>query len=133
MASVAGLLALLSLFRIAVPKSSRVDKRIKIGRPGSFPLNDFTYLPEHKIYVYRDNAGMQAVSSNCTHLGCAIEKTSKGFQCPCHGSIYNTKGSVISGPALKDLSWYRLYRSPDGQVIVDMTRGVDPDFRLRTN
>ena len=133
MASLAGLLAFMSLFRIAIPKSSRIDKKIKIGRSGTFPLNDFTYLPEHKIYVYRDNTGMKAVSSNCTHLGCAIEKTREGFQCPCHGSVYNKNGRVISGPALKDLSWYRLYRSPEGQVIVDMTRIVDSDYKLRTN
>lgn len=131
MASIAGLLAFLSLFRLAMPKPSRMDKRIKIGKPGSFPLNDFTYLPEHKIYVHRNNAGMQAVSSICTHLGCAIEKTSVGFQCPCHGSKYDKKGNIISGPALKDLPWYRLYRSPDGQVIVDMTKIVDSDYRLR--
>jgi cytochrome b6-f complex iron-sulfur subunit len=131
MASIAGLLAFLSLFRIAMPKPSRMDKRIKIGKPGSFPLNDFTYLPEHKIYVHRDNTGMQAVSSICTHLGCAIEKTSDGFLCPCHGSKYDKKGNIISGPALKDLSWYMLYRSPDGQVIVDITKIVDSDYSLR--
>jgi cytochrome b6-f complex iron-sulfur subunit len=131
MASIAGLLAFLSLFRIAIPKSSRMEKRIKIGKPGSFPLNDFTYLPDHKIYVHRDNTGMQVVSSICTHLGCIIEKTSDGFQCPCHGSEFDKKGNVISGPALKDLSWYRLYRSTDGQVIVDMTKNVNADYRLR--
>jgi len=130
MVSVAGFLAFLSLFRFAIPKLSRTDKRVNIGRPGSFFLNDYTYVPEHKIYIYRDNTGVRVVSSSCTHLGCAIEKTDTGFQCPCHGSSYDKKGNILSGPALKDLPWYRLYRSKDGQIIVDLAKTVGPDYKL---
>lgn len=110
-----------------------MDKRIKIGKPGSFPLNDFTYMAAYKIYVYRDNSGMRVVSSNCTHLGCGIEKSLEGFQCFCHGSTYDKSGNVISGPALKALPWYRLYKSTEGQVIVDMAKIVDSEFKLKAN
>jgi cytochrome b6-f complex iron-sulfur subunit len=130
MASVAGFFAFISLFRFSIPRSSGMNKRVKIGKPGLFPLNDYTYIHEHKLFIYRDNTGVKVVSSICTHLGCAIEKIENGFQCPCHGSQYDREGHVLSGPALKDLPWYRLYRSMDGQIIVDLTKTVDPDYKL---
>jgi nitrite reductase/ring-hydroxylating ferredoxin subunit len=129
-ASVAGFLVLLSLLRQLIPKISPSGKKIKLGKMGSFPLNTYTYLPEHKIFIYRDHSGLKAISAVCTHLGCTLEKNETGFQCPCHGSFFNTRGNVISGAASKDLPWYRLYRSADGQIMVDLAGTVDPDFRL---
>jgi len=133
LASVAGFLAFISLFRQVLPAGYRKDKRIKIGRPTSFPLNDFTYVSEHKLFVYRDHGGLRVVSAICTHLGCVIEKSDNGFQCPCHGSCFNEKGEVISGAAFKDLTWYRLYKDYDGQLVVDLDEAVDSDYILATN
>jgi menaquinol-cytochrome c reductase iron-sulfur subunit len=44
----------------------------------------------------------------CTHLGCAYhwEAKSKLFSCPCHGSKFNERGEVISGPANRPLDKY---------------------------
>jgi ubiquinol-cytochrome c reductase iron-sulfur subunit len=39
----------------------------------------------------------------CTHLGCVPNKTASGWLCPCHGSIYDNSGRIISGPAPKNL------------------------------
>ena len=45
----------------------------------------------------------------CTHLGCPIHwiQTNKSgtglFLCPCHGSAFNSDGSVAAGPAEKPL------------------------------
>ena len=35
----------------------------------------------------------------CTHLGCVPNKTAEGWLCPCHGSVYDNSGRIISGPA----------------------------------
>lgn len=42
-----------------------------------------------------------ALDSTCTHQGCTIgyNKVANNFPCPCHGSVYSTSGSVITGPA----------------------------------
>lgn len=45
--------------------------------------------------------------NHCTHLGCPLldqmEQNNRIF-CPCHGSIYDTAGRVLSGPAPKNLA-----------------------------
>jgi Rieske Fe-S protein len=60
-----------------------------------------------KIAVYRDKKGdLQAFSSVCPHLGCSVHWNSaeKSWDCPCHGSRFDTDGQVLHGPALKGLS-----------------------------
>ena len=126
----AGFMASVSLLRQFVPRLTRYQKRFKIGRKNNFPVNTFTFLADRKLFIYRDHEGIRAVSAVCTHLGCIIEKSDEGFQCPCHGSRYNEDGEVISGAAVKDLPWYSLHKDVDGQIVVDQGRLVDPDQKL---
>ena len=59
-----------------------------------------------KTAVYKDRTGqIHAVSAVCTHLGCTVEfnPADTTWDCPCHGSRYTTDGTVIQGPATKDL------------------------------
>lgn len=44
--------------------------------------------------------------NHCTHLGCPMldQMDSKNrIYCPCHGSVYDTAGRVLSGPAPENL------------------------------
>ena len=46
------------------------------------------------------------VYGNCTHLGCVPlghEGPYHGWQCPCHGSIFDTSGRIRQGPAPTNL------------------------------
>jgi nitrite reductase/ring-hydroxylating ferredoxin subunit len=58
------------------------------------------------IASYRDEHGVlherQAI---CTHLGCVVawNSTEKSWDCPCHGSRFDTLGHVLNGPANSDL------------------------------
>jgi glycine/D-amino acid oxidase-like deaminating enzyme/nitrite reductase/ring-hydroxylating ferredoxin subunit len=59
-----------------------------------------------KMAVYKDEAGqVHEVSAVCRHLGCIVDWNSleKTWDCPCHGSRYDTFGRVIMGPANRDL------------------------------
>jgi glycine/D-amino acid oxidase-like deaminating enzyme/nitrite reductase/ring-hydroxylating ferredoxin subunit len=61
---------------------------------------------EEKIAAWRDEAGkLYAVSAACTHKGCTVtwNNADRTWDCPCHGSVYAADGSVIHGPARKDL------------------------------
>jgi cytochrome b6-f complex iron-sulfur subunit len=43
----------------------------------------------------------------CTHEACTVNRFQSGvFQCPCHGSEYNTSGAVTKGPASRPLRQY---------------------------
>jgi menaquinol-cytochrome c reductase iron-sulfur subunit len=49
-----------------------------------------------------------AYGPQCTHLGCAYhwDDSRNYFLCPCHSSIFNIDGTVISGPAPRPLDRY---------------------------
>jgi Rieske Fe-S protein len=51
----------------------------------------------------REGDHFSALSLICTHLGCTVKQQADGFVCPCHGSRYDKKGSVVRGPAAKSL------------------------------
>jgi hypothetical protein len=46
-------------------------------------------------------------SNRCMHLGCPVQSTSQGFQCPCHGGAYNTVGQRIAGPPIRPLDRFQ--------------------------
>jgi cytochrome b6-f complex iron-sulfur subunit len=49
--------------------------------------------------------GLMALFQRCVHLGCRVPwcATSIGFECPCHGSKYNSAGEYFGGPAPRNL------------------------------
>jgi menaquinol-cytochrome c reductase iron-sulfur subunit len=49
----------------------------------------------------KEGAEVKAFSTVCPHLGCGIDwndKTQK-FDCPCHGSVFDTDGRCTEGPS----------------------------------
>jgi menaquinol-cytochrome c reductase iron-sulfur subunit len=120
---------------------------VKLGMPNDFP-DGLKFLPDERLFVFREGNTFHAVSAVCTHLGCTVRaealsqpevKTVEGqslrlthrFLCPCHGSKYTGDGSNVAGPAPRPLAWYHLSVAPeDGQLVVDLARTVERDFRL---
>jgi glycine/D-amino acid oxidase-like deaminating enzyme/nitrite reductase/ring-hydroxylating ferredoxin subunit len=59
-----------------------------------------------KIALYRDEQGtLHRKSAICPHLGCVVHWNDgeKSWDCPCHGSRYDAKGDVLSGPTMYPL------------------------------
>ena len=59
-----------------------------------------------KLAIYRDDDGtIHSMSAVCVHLGCIVtwNAAEKTWDCPCHGSRYDSVGGVINGPANSDL------------------------------
>ena len=60
-----------------------------------------------KVAVYRTQSGeIQALSPVCSHMGCHVHwnNAERTWDCPCHGSRFETDGTIINGPALKPLA-----------------------------
>jgi menaquinol-cytochrome c reductase iron-sulfur subunit len=55
--------------------------------------------------VKKLDGNVTAFSPNCPHLGCGYRWFSqdKQFKCPCHASIFDLNGKVLSGPAPRPL------------------------------
>ncbi len=120
---------------------------VKLGLPGEFP-DGLKFLPDQRLFVFREGNVFHAVSAVCTHLGCTVRaealaqpetrtvggsplRITHRFLCPCHGSRYTGDGGNVSGPAPRPLAWYHLSVAPDdGQLVVDLAREVARDFRL---
>ncbi|MFN8095240.1 MAG: ubiquinol-cytochrome c reductase iron-sulfur subunit [Vicinamibacteria bacterium] len=120
---------------------------VKLGRPAEFP-DGMKFLPEQRLFVFREGKVFHAISAVCTHLGCTVRaealpqpetmqvggaplRVTHRFACPCHGSKYTGDGKVTGGPAPKPLAWYHLsVSSDDGQLVVDLANEVERDFRL---
>ena len=59
-----------------------------------------------KIAAYKDEDGtVRELSAFCTHLGCVVDWNSleKTWDCPCHGSRFDSRGQVVMGPANTNL------------------------------
>ncbi|MEZ0327534.1 MAG: FAD-dependent oxidoreductase [Fimbriimonas sp.] len=72
-------------------------------KPGEGDVFD---TDDGKVGFYRDeNEELHAVSAVCTHMGCilAFNNAERSWDCPCHGSRFDTDGTVLHGPAVSPL------------------------------
>jgi glycine/D-amino acid oxidase-like deaminating enzyme/nitrite reductase/ring-hydroxylating ferredoxin subunit len=64
-----------------------------------------TSVGGHDVAIHRGSDGISAVSATCTHQGClvAFGAATQTWDCPCHGSRFDTSGAVVQGPAIDGL------------------------------
>ncbi|MBQ1459911.1 MAG: FAD-dependent oxidoreductase [Oscillospiraceae bacterium] len=82
-----------------IPRESVAD--LAPGRGG------VVTMAGRKVGVYKDTDGaVYVVDIRCRHLGCQLEWNGdeKSWDCPCHGSRYDCRGNLISGPAQENLT-----------------------------
>ncbi|HET6846280.1 MAG TPA: Rieske (2Fe-2S) protein, partial [Anaerolineales bacterium] len=84
----------------------------------AFPVGSRTRVGKIPAVVVRDQSGFTALSLQCTHLGCTVEDAKGDFECPCHGSRYDSDGNVTRGPAARPLPRLRTEVNADGHLIV---------------
>jgi nitrite reductase/ring-hydroxylating ferredoxin subunit len=105
------------------------SKRFQTSIPDTLAPGEPFVPPGRSVALFRDAAGVYAISIVCTHLGCIVRPTGSGFECPCHGSRFASDGSVLRGPAPRALSWLSV--SVDGAaVIVDEESTVRPGTKV---
>lgn len=72
-----------------------------------------------KLAAYKDPLGqIHVCSAVCPHLGGIVHWNTieKSWDCPCHGSRFDARGTVIEGPASKDLDKGALPPAEPAQV-----------------
>ncbi len=95
--------------------------KVIAGKPKEFKQGTVSLVQEGHFYISRlDDGGYLALWQRCTHLGCTVPWRSdeKQFHCPCHSSLFNTKGEVIGGPAPRPLDIFPI-ELVDGNLVVD--------------
>ena len=94
-----------------------------LQNPGNgVALSSSNTFDSRGIIVLRISEGIvRALSRNCTHAGFTVNYNSSNNTLPCslqgggHGSVFNTSGNVISGPASMSLTSYNA--SVSGTII----------------
>jgi cytochrome b6-f complex iron-sulfur subunit len=69
------------------------------------------------IIANTDGSNYAALSSICTHQACTVGYSvqNNNFPCPCHGSVFNSNGSVAVGPATAPLKQYTVTK--EGNIL----------------
>jgi cytochrome b6-f complex iron-sulfur subunit len=82
------------------------------GKPGE----DVDYAAEGV-----ETQGLMPLYQRCVHLGCRVPfcQQSQWFECPCHGSKYNSAGEYKLGPAPRGMDRFKIDITDSGDVMVD--------------
>ncbi|MBI4584149.1 MAG: Rieske (2Fe-2S) protein [Planctomycetes bacterium] len=121
---------IIGALRLPIPSVyPEANPRFRIGRPDRFPVGSVTRIPGRNVWIFRDERGFYAISAVCTHLGCIVDRGEDHFKCPCHGSVFDEGGKVLSGPAPSPLPWLEIGLDPSGELIVDTQVAVPPGSR----
>jgi Rieske Fe-S protein len=66
--------------------------------PGLATVGTVVSISEDRALVRTSATTFQGFSKICTHEGCVTDVRNNRFECPCHGSIFSSTGSVVRGP-----------------------------------
>jgi cytochrome b6-f complex iron-sulfur subunit len=124
-------LVILSFFRPAPKKetSGTLERIIDAGSTDAYtPGTVAAFITGQFYLVCLEDGGFMALSSKCTHLGCAVpwNKVQQKFICPCHASQFDIQGNVLSSPAPRALDLFKLH-------IVNKKIQVDINNRIKRN
>jgi Rieske Fe-S protein len=100
------------------------SKRFRVRLPASMDSGQAFVPAGRSVAIFKEGAGVYAISTVCTHLGCIVKSTAKGFDCPCHGSKFNKDGSVVKGPAPKGLPWLEVKHLGGDNFLIDEGKAV---------
>jgi len=103
--------------------------KVELGPPSSYAMPSITTFIDAHLFLSHVPEGFLALWWKCPHLGCTVqwhpeEPTEDKlapmgrFHCPCHGSIYDRYGQIISGPAPRPMDIFKL-ALVNGKLVAD--------------
>jgi cytochrome b6-f complex iron-sulfur subunit len=121
----------IALLRFFKPRSESgaFGSRVVAGQVDEFQPGTVSHIQKGRFYISRlEDGGLLALWQRCTHLGCTVpwREDEERFHCPCHSSIFDSQGEVVSGPAPRPLDMFPI-EIQDSQVIVDTGNPIQRD------
>lgn len=105
---------------------------LNAGSASDLAIGAVRVIEGEGIAVLRDEQGVWAMSTVCTHLACDIPEdwmSADELACPCHGSRFDRDGAVLEGPATEPLPNYAVEIDGAGDIMVDTGTAVDAKTR----
>jgi cytochrome b6-f complex iron-sulfur subunit len=94
------------------PAGSSINVDLSLAENSALNTTGSSKIVQNILII---NTGTQivALSAICTHEGCTVgyHATAGDIECPCHGSVFSTSGSVITGPAPSALKSYSITKT----------------------
>lgn len=98
----------------------------KAGLPADYQIGqvDERFKQKFGVWIVRNEEGIYALSTICTHLGCTPNwlPSENKFKCPCHGSGFRKSGINFEGPAPRPLERYRIVLADNGEILIDKSK-----------
>ena len=96
------------------------------GKPEDYQVGEVStrMKKEQRVWMIRNEQGIYALISVCTHLGCTPiwHSTENRIKCPCHGSNFLVDGQNIAGPAPSPLFRAAVSLDLAGNIVVDKSQ-----------
>lgn len=96
------------------------------GKPEDYAVGEVStrMKKDQRVWMIRNEEGMYALISICTHLGCTpiYHLADDLIKCPCHGSNFNQDGDVVAGPAPRPLERAVISLDLAGNIVVDKSQ-----------
>lgn len=120
-----------ALYRFFKPriKPGSFGSEIIAGQVEEFTPGTVSHISSGHFYISRlDNGRLIALWHRCTHLGCTVtwQEEANQFHCPCHSSVFDTVGEVVSGPAPRPMDVFPITMQ-DKDVVVDTGNPMERD------
>jgi cytochrome b6-f complex iron-sulfur subunit len=104
-----GLLGLGGLMRyLSYTSAPEKPTEFDLGDVANYPVGSRTLRNDIPAIIYNRDGKIMAYSLVCTHLGCTVAENGAEFECPCHGSRFDSNGAVLAGPAQNPLKNLRV-------------------------
>ena len=96
------------------------------GKPEDYQVGEVStrMKKEQRVWMIRDEKGIYALISVCTHLGCTPiwHPAENRIKCPCHGSNFLVDGQNVAGPAPSPLFRAAISLDLVGNIVVDKSQ-----------
>jgi Rieske Fe-S protein len=93
------------------------------GNVSALAVGTLQAISTGPIAIGRDASGVWAMTLICTHAGCDMATrgsvSDSGVSCGCHGSVFDTQGNPVGGPAQSPLEHFEVTISATGAITVN--------------